>query len=87
MMARPKRFELLPPRFVVWAGPLKSLRFVTVNYPKNPETQARGAIIAGAVTLGGTSKTTTVESGPSGSIAPRADVRGCAKQTFLRASR
>lgn len=29
-MARPKRFELLTPRFVVWAGPLKSLRSVTV---------------------------------------------------------
>ena len=32
-MARPKRFELLTPRFVVWAGPLKSLRSVTVRTP------------------------------------------------------
>jgi hypothetical protein len=32
-MARPKRFELLTPRFVVWAGPLKSLRSVTVRKP------------------------------------------------------
>jgi len=30
-MARPKRFELLTPRFVVCAVPLKSLRFVTVR--------------------------------------------------------
>src|SRR5216684_5506115 len=30
-MARSKRFELLPPRFVVWAAPLKSLRSVTVR--------------------------------------------------------
>jgi hypothetical protein len=28
-MVRPKRFELLTPRFVVWWGPLKSLKFVT----------------------------------------------------------
>jgi hypothetical protein len=32
-MARPKRFELLTPRFVVWAGPLKSLSSVTVRKP------------------------------------------------------
>jgi hypothetical protein len=32
-MARPKRFELLTPRFVVWAGPLKSLKSVTVRNP------------------------------------------------------
>jgi len=30
-LARPKRFELLTPRFVVWAGPLKSLKSVTVR--------------------------------------------------------
>ena len=33
MMARPKRFELLTPRFVVWARSLKSLRSVTVSGP------------------------------------------------------
>jgi hypothetical protein len=32
-VARPKRFELLTPRFVVWAGPLKSLRSVTITKP------------------------------------------------------
>jgi hypothetical protein len=32
-MARPKRFELLTPRFVVWVGPLKSLKSVTVRKP------------------------------------------------------
>jgi hypothetical protein len=36
-MARPKRFELLTPRFVVWAGPLKSLRSVTVRKPLTVE--------------------------------------------------
>jgi hypothetical protein len=30
-MVRPKRFDLLPPRFVVWAGSLKSLKSVTIR--------------------------------------------------------
>jgi hypothetical protein len=30
-LARPKRFELLTPRFVVWGRALKSLRFVPIR--------------------------------------------------------
>jgi hypothetical protein len=43
-LARPKRFELLTPRFVVWAGPLKSLRSVTVRKPLLVEIPCISAI-------------------------------------------
>jgi hypothetical protein len=46
-MARPKRFELLTPRFVVWAGPLKSLRSVTVRKPRLVEIDVIRTLLNG----------------------------------------
>jgi hypothetical protein len=65
-----------PPRFVVWAGPLKSLRSVTVKPSPKPRNAGERAIIAGAVILAGDIKTTKIEWSTSGRFAPGAAVRG-----------
>jgi len=44
----PERFERPTLRFVVWSGPLKLLRFVTVRHEANPQNCANSAQSAAA---------------------------------------
>ena len=55
-MARPKRFELLTPRFVVWWPTLKSLRLVTERIDFELETPFFGIVANAAVTESVTGK-------------------------------